>query len=102
MDIDRERNPNTLYKSRRELAKAYEIPESTIRALWRKLAKNLPIKSKALGETGQRHLTDTEELILLNLIYDAQERGVCVTRINIKQMLMDFLYYEKELKMDRF
>ena len=94
MDIDRDRNSVThQYKSRRQLARAFGIPESTIRDLRRKIAKHIPIKGKLLGVTGQRHLTDTEEIILLNLIHDSQERGVCVTRINIKQMLMDFLYY---------
>ena len=54
MDIDRMRDPkNHLYPSRREMCKALKIPESTVRLQLRKLKLKVPIRTKALGMTGQ-------------------------------------------------
>ena len=47
--------------------------------------------------TGQRLLTDAEEDILVNVILDAQERGVCITKNNIIHMVSDFLTFQREI-----
>ena len=99
MDIDREKNPrNQQYKSWREQCRAMGVPEATVRLNRKKIKLKVPIITNTLSLTGQRLLAEAEEKILVNVILDAQERGVCVTRINIKQMVMDFLMYQRKIE----
>ena len=86
------------YKSRRKLCEALKVPESTVRLQLRKFKHQIPIRTKALGMTGQRLLTDAEEDILVNVILDAQERGVCITKSNIIHMVSDFLHFQRHIE----
>ena len=80
MDLDWLKDPKIhLYPSRRGISKALGIPESTVRAQVRKIKHKIPIRSKAMGMTGKRLLTNSKEIILVNVILDAQELGVCIT-----------------------
>ena len=102
MDIDRLKNPgNHQYSSRREMCDALKISESTIRLQLKKIKEKLPILNKALGLTGQRLLTNAEESILVNVILDGQEQGVCITKTNILHMVSDFITFEKEIQVGR-
>ena len=53
---------------------------------------------RPLGLTGRRLLTDAEEEIIYNMIIECHERGNCITKTNVLQVVSDIFTFSKKIE----